>query len=78
MENLERAIEKITSRLEELNHLLAQPDTYENGTDIRQLNHEYTELKSTLEEHNRKWEETGLELEALEESFWQEKTPGQP
>jgi len=74
MENLEQTIEGITNRLEELNHLLAQPDTYGNGTDIRQLNGEYTELKSSVEENNRQWEETAIELEALEESFWKEKT----
>ena len=77
MENLEQTIEGITSRLEELNHLLAQPDTYENGTDIGQLSREYTELKSSLKEHNRQWEETAIELEALEESFWQDKTVSQ-
>ncbi len=74
LENLEQAIEEITSRLDELNHLLSQPDTYENSTDIKQLNREYAELKSSLEEHNRQWEETAIELEALEESFWKEKT----
>ncbi len=73
LENLEQSIGEITSRLEELNHLLAQPDTYGNGTDIGQLNREYTELKSSLEERNRQWEETAIELEALEESFWKEK-----
>jgi ATP-binding cassette subfamily F protein 3 len=74
LENLEEAIENITSRLEELNHLLAQPATYENGTDIGELNREYNELKHSLEEHNRQWEETAMELEALEESFWKDKT----
>ena len=73
MENLEQTIEGITSRLEELNHLLAKPDTYENGTDIKQLHREYTQLKTSLEEHNRQWEETAMELEALEESFWKDK-----
>jgi ATP-binding cassette subfamily F protein 3 len=73
MEIIEQTIEGITSRLEELNHLLAQPDTYENGTDIRQLNREYTELRSSLEKHNLEWEKTALELEALENSFWQAK-----
>ena len=76
LENLEETIEKTASRLEELNHLLAQREIYENGTDIGQLNREYTDLKSSLEKHNRKWEETALELEALEESFWQDKTVG--
>ena len=69
IENLEQTIEGITNRLEKLNHLLAQPDTYGNGTDIRQLNREYAELKRSLEEHNRQWEQTAIELEALEESF---------
>jgi ATP-binding cassette subfamily F protein 3 len=74
---LEQTIEKITSRLEELNHLMAQPATYENGTDIAELNKEYNELKHSLEEHNRQWEETAIELEALEESFWKDKTVSQ-
>ena len=76
LDDLEQVIEGITSRLEELNHLLAQPATYENGTDIKQLNLEYTELKNSLEEHNRQWEETAIQLEALEESFWQDKMVG--
>jgi ATP-binding cassette subfamily F protein 3 len=73
LENLEQAIEEITKRLAELNDLLAQPATYENGTDIGELNREYSELKHSLEEHNRQWEETAIELEALEESFWKDK-----
>jgi ATP-binding cassette subfamily F protein 3 len=73
LEKLEQTIEEISGRLDELNLLLAKPDTYENGTDIRQLNREYTDLKRTLEEQNRQWEETALELEALEESFWKDK-----
>ncbi len=73
MENLEQTIEGITNRLEELNHLLAKPDTYENGTDIAALNHEYNQLKWSLEEHNRQWEQTAIELETLEESFWKDK-----
>jgi protein subunit release factor A len=76
MENLEQTIEEISGRLDELNHLLAKPDTYENGTDIAALNREYNELKKSLEEHNRRWEQTAIELGTLEESFWQEKTIG--
>ena len=77
LENLEQIIREITSRLEELTHLLAQPDTYGNGTDIGQLNREYTELKSSLKEHNQQWEETAIELESLEEYFWQDKSVSQ-
>ena len=74
LENLEQAVEEITGRLEELNRLLAQPNTYEDGTDIAELNREYSELKRSLGEHNRQWEQTALELEALEESFRKERT----
>jgi protein subunit release factor A len=72
LDNLEQAIEEISGRLDELNHLLAEPDTYENGTDIAALNREYNELKKSLEEHNRQWEQTAIELETLEESFWKD------
>jgi ATP-binding cassette subfamily F protein 3 len=74
LEDLEQTIEEISGRLDELNHLLAKPDTYENGTDIAALNREYNKLKKSLEEHNRQWEQTAIELETLEESFWLEKT----
>ena len=59
--------------MDTLNHLLAQLDTYGNGTDVGQLNREYTELKSSLEENNRQWEETTIELEPPEELFWKDK-----
>jgi ATP-binding cassette subfamily F protein 3 len=74
LEDLEQIIEKTSGRLDELNHLLAKPDTYENGADIAALNREYNELKKSLEEHNRQWEQTAIELETLEESFWEEKS----
>ena len=73
LEDLEQTIEEISGRLDELNHLLAKPDTYENGTDIAALNREHGELKRSLEEYNRQWEQTAIELETLEESFWQDK-----
>jgi ATP-binding cassette subfamily F protein 3 len=73
LEDLEQTIEEISDRLDELNHLLAKPDTYENGTDLAALNRKYSELKNSLEKHNRQWEQTAIELEALEESFWKDK-----
>ncbi|MFA9434633.1 MAG: ATP-binding cassette domain-containing protein, partial [Deltaproteobacteria bacterium] len=74
LEDLEQTIEEISGRLDELNHLLAEPDTYENGTDIAALNREHGELKRSLEKYNRQWEQTAIELETLKESFWEEKT----
>jgi ATP-binding cassette subfamily F protein 3 len=77
LQSLEEKIEQITNRLDELNELLAHPDTYENGSNAKDLNREYQELKRSLEEQNRQWEEAAIELEALEESFWEEKTLGE-
>ncbi|UCE06349.1 MAG: hypothetical protein JSW07_22705, partial [bacterium] len=77
LQSLEQTIEEITNRLDELNELLAHPDTYENGVNIPELNREYQELKRSLEDKNRKWEEAAIELEALEESFWEEKRLGE-
>jgi ATP-binding cassette subfamily F protein 3 len=77
LEDLEQTIEEISSRLDELNYLLAKPDTYENGADIAKLNREYNNLKKSLEKHNHQWEQTAIELETLEESFWQDKSPDQ-
>jgi protein subunit release factor A len=74
LEKLELTIEEISGRLDELNHLLAKPDTYENGADIAALNREYNKLKKSLEEHNRQWEQVAIELETLEELFWKDKT----
>jgi protein subunit release factor A len=70
MENLEHTMDGITNRLEELNHFLEKPDTYENETDIAALNREYNELIKSLEKHNRQWEQTAIKLETLEKSFW--------
>ena len=74
LEQLEQEIERITFRLEELNRRLAQPDTYEDGGNVMEINREYLELKNSLKDHNQQWEETALELEMLEESFWAEKS----
>ena len=38
------------------------------------MNREYLKLKKSLKDRNQQWEETALELETLEESFWAEKS----
>jgi ATP-binding cassette subfamily F protein 3 len=76
LERLEQKIEAMTSRLDELNRVLAQPGTYENGAKVAELNREFSELKLSLAAHTRRWEETAIQLEALEESFWEAKTVG--
>jgi ATP-binding cassette subfamily F protein 3 len=73
LEELEQAIESATRRLDDLGRLLAAPETYRNGGPVDELTREYYQLKRALEGYTRQWEETALELEALEESFWQDK-----
>ncbi|HYA02484.1 MAG TPA: ABC-F family ATP-binding cassette domain-containing protein, partial [Syntrophobacteria bacterium] len=73
LDELEQAIESATRRLDDLGRLLAAPETYRNGSPVDEINREYHQLKRTLEEHTRQWEETALELDAIEDSFWQEK-----
>ena len=74
LENLEQRIEELSSRLDELNRILAKPETYEDNDRFMKLSREYLELKESLEDHNQEWEETAIELEALEKSFWKDKT----
>jgi ATP-binding cassette subfamily F protein 3 len=76
LQELEQAIESATKRLDDLAQLLAAPETYRNGSPVDELTREYYQLKRALEDHTRRWEETALELESLEESFWQEKAVG--
>jgi ATP-binding cassette subfamily F protein 3 len=73
LENLEEKIEELSGRLDELNRLLAKPETYEGSDGFMKLSREYLELKESLDDHNQKWEETALELEAMEASFWENK-----
>jgi ATP-binding cassette subfamily F protein 3 len=72
LHRLESAIDEITGRLEKLNALLADPTTYENGSDVSELTREHQQLQCSLEEHNRQWEETAIEIEQVEKSFWKE------
>jgi ATP-binding cassette subfamily F protein 3 len=73
LEELEQAIESATRRLDDLGRLLAAPETYRNGSPVDELTREYYQLKRALEGYTRQWEQTALELEALEEFFWQDK-----
>ena len=74
MENLEQTIEGITNRLEELSHLLAHLNTSKKTITSRNLSASTNETKHSLDEDNQKWEEAALELEAMEKSFWRDKT----
>jgi ATP-binding cassette subfamily F protein 3 len=74
LKELEQAIDSATRRLDDLGRLLAAPETYRNGSPVDELTREYYQLKRALEGYTRQWEQAALELEALEESFWRDKT----
>ena len=57
----ERKIEKMESRLKELDDILCQP---ENASDMTLIT-EYTSIKKALDEEVEKWEEESIKLEEL-------------
>ena len=71
---LEQTIDSATRRLDDLGRLLSAPETYRNGSPVDELTREYYELKRDLEGYTRQWEQAALELEGLEETFWQQKS----
>lgn len=62
---MEKDIEQSESRLKEIEKKLANPETYQNGTDIAGLNKDYAELKKHLEGLYESWESHRLRLNEL-------------
>jgi len=62
---LEAAIHALESRHAELAEVLADPDTYQDGTRARTLNLEMADVADKLEEHNRRWEAEATRLSEL-------------
>jgi ATP-binding cassette subfamily F protein 3 len=59
--------------LDALNALLGDPDTYQNGNRVQELQKEYQQCQSELRKLTEEWEEKALALEELEENFWRDK-----
>jgi len=60
-------------RLDSLNEQLANPDTYQNGQVVQQLQKEYQHCQKKLGELTEQWEANALALEELEANFWRDK-----
>ena len=73
LEKVESELETAQERLDTFNRLLADPDTYQNGTQIQGLQKEYQQCQNEIQKLTEKWEENALALEELEENFWKEK-----
>jgi ATP-binding cassette, subfamily F, member 3 len=70
LDSLESTLEGEQSKLDAMKAQLADPSTYQDGTDIRQLNKAYHECHSRVMQITEEWEQTAMELEELESSFW--------
>ena len=66
---LEKEIHKLEQELEKINAELFNPDTYNNHTQIRELNEKHKEIKLSLDEKVKEWEEESLSLEEVEREF---------
>ncbi|MDZ7626358.1 MAG: ABC-F family ATP-binding cassette domain-containing protein [Ignavibacteriaceae bacterium] len=66
---LEKEIHKLEQELEKINAILISPDSYNNQTQIRELNEKHKELKLSLDKKVKEWEEVSLSLEEIEREF---------
>lgn len=73
MESVEAALDEVQKRQETLNVLLADPDTYQDGSRVQELQKEYQQCRKEIGTLTKKWEETALALEELEENFRRDK-----
>jgi ATP-binding cassette subfamily F protein 3 len=62
---IEKDIEESESQFREIEEKLADPGTYQDGTDIAQLNKDYVKLKQSIEDLYESWESHRLQLEEL-------------
>ncbi len=73
VQDLEARLDAEHSQLDQLKARLAAPETYCDGTDIKDLNKDYQQCQKRIQDLTAEWEERALELEALELTFWKEK-----
>ncbi len=76
LDRLEADLEAEQARLDACKARLADPLTYQNGADVRQLNQDYQECHSRVMRITEDWEQAALELEELETRFWSEQAEG--
>ncbi len=75
-EKLERAdaeLDELHRLLDSLNEQLGNPDTYQQGQKVQQLQIEYQQCQKDIGRLTQQWEAIALQLEELEENFWKER-----
>jgi len=73
VDRLESALDEAHRRLDDVDSLLADPETYRDGERARVLRQDRHRLQEDVRRLTEEWEEKALSLEELEESFWREK-----
>ena len=76
IEQAEALLDEAQKRADCLGERLADPLTYQDGSNVQQLKKDYHECRQRIQELTDEWEKSGLELEELEENFWKDKTRG--
>ena len=66
---LEKKIHELELELEKINTVLINPNSYNNPKQIKELNEKHKELKLSLDEKVKDWEEVSLSLEEIEREF---------
>ncbi len=70
LDRIEASLDAEQARLDDFKARLADPLTYQGGTDIRRLNQDYQECSARVQRITEEWEGTALELEEMETEFW--------
>jgi ATP-binding cassette subfamily F protein 3 len=65
IESLEEQVERATSRIEEIQKEMSNPELYRSGERVRELKREMAQLRAHVQACTERWEELQLELEAL-------------
>jgi ATP-binding cassette subfamily F protein 3 len=66
LEQIEAAIANLEHRKSEIEELMAHPDFYKDGENVKKISHEYKELQSSLQDSYFKWNEVSEEIAAIE------------
>lgn len=66
---LEKDLDRLHDERDRLSALLADPATYQGTTDVAALQRRFRECAQEIADLTVRWEQTALELEALEERF---------
>lgn len=77
VKELEALLLSSQEELEVLNKRLADPETYQDGKAVQELQREYQACRKQIDTLTEQWEENALTLEDLELNFWKDK-PWQP